>query len=156
MEKETINLHYSLLPKHRGVYPINWAIKNLDNETGVTLHKVTRDIDGGDILIQQSLPIEFDDDTESLLTKMDRMALELFKEVWKKRENWNNMFYPQEGVSSYHSRNDFNSMLNMDLEKLSAIELIKIIKATTFRGTNMLNIRHKNINYNIHINLEKE
>ena len=72
------------MPKHRGVYPINWAIKNLDNETGVTLHKVTRDIDGGDILIQQSLPIEFDDDTESLLTKMDRMALELFKEVWKK------------------------------------------------------------------------
>ena len=64
---------------------------------------ILHDIDGGDILIQQSLPIEFDDDTNHYLPRWTGWLWNYLKRFGK-RENWNNMFYPQEGVSSYHSQ----------------------------------------------------
>lgn len=53
----TINLHGSLLPKYRGAAPINWAVINGEKETGVTTFKLKHDIDTGDILLQDSMPI---------------------------------------------------------------------------------------------------
>ncbi len=53
----TINLHGSLLPQYRGSAPINWAIINGEKETGVTTFKLTHEIDTGDILLSQIIPI---------------------------------------------------------------------------------------------------
>lgn len=53
----TINLHGSLLPQYRGAAPINWAIINGEKETGVTTFKLKQEIDTGDILLQESIPI---------------------------------------------------------------------------------------------------
>jgi len=53
----TINLHGSLLPQYRGAAPINWAVINGEKETGVTTFKLQRDIDTGDILLQERFPI---------------------------------------------------------------------------------------------------
>lgn len=53
----TINLHGSLLPQYRGAAPINWAVINGEKETGVTTFKLQQEIDTGNILLQQSLPI---------------------------------------------------------------------------------------------------
>lgn len=53
----TINLHGSLLPQYRGAAPINWAIIHGEKETGVTTFKLKHEIDTGDILLQESLPI---------------------------------------------------------------------------------------------------
>jgi len=53
----TINVHGSLLPKYRGAAPINWAIINGEKETGVTTFKLKHEIDTGNILLQQSIPI---------------------------------------------------------------------------------------------------
>lgn len=58
----TINLHGSLLPQYRGAAPINWAVINGEKETGVTTFKLQQEIDTGNILLQQSIPIG-DDDT---------------------------------------------------------------------------------------------
>src|SRR6185436_19933872 len=58
----TINLHGSLLPQYRGAAPINWAVINGEKETGVTTFKLQHEIDTGNILMQESFPIE-DDDT---------------------------------------------------------------------------------------------
>src|SRR5258706_13002781 len=58
----TINLHGSLLPQYRGAAPINWAVINGENETGVTTFKLKHEIDTGDILLQESFPI-WDDET---------------------------------------------------------------------------------------------
>jgi methionyl-tRNA formyltransferase len=53
----TINVHGSLLPQYRGAAPINWAIINGERETGVTTFKLKHEIDTGDILLQQVVPI---------------------------------------------------------------------------------------------------
>jgi methionyl-tRNA formyltransferase len=47
-----VNLHTSLLPRHRGPLPMFWVYHEDDRETGVTLHRVTRHADSGDILAQ--------------------------------------------------------------------------------------------------------
>ena len=55
--KGTVNVHGSLLPKYRGAAPINWAILNGENETGVSTFKLQHEIDTGDILLQEKMPI---------------------------------------------------------------------------------------------------
>ena len=53
----TINLHGSLLPQYRGAAPINWAVINGEERTGVTTFKLQHAIDTGDILLQESFAI---------------------------------------------------------------------------------------------------
>lgn len=53
----TINVHGSLLPQYRGAAPINWAIINGEKETGITTFKLKHEIDTGDILLQDRIPI---------------------------------------------------------------------------------------------------
>jgi methionyl-tRNA formyltransferase len=53
----TINLHASLLPQYRGAAPINWAIINGEHETGLTTFKLKHEIDTGNILLQDRIPI---------------------------------------------------------------------------------------------------
>lgn len=56
------NLHGSLLlPRYRGAAPINWAVINGDAETGVTTFFLNSEIDTGDLLFQERLPIGPDD-----------------------------------------------------------------------------------------------
>jgi methionyl-tRNA formyltransferase len=52
-----LNGHPSLLPRHRGPVPIAWAIRNGDEEVGVTFHRMDAELDTGPILAQQSLAI---------------------------------------------------------------------------------------------------
>jgi methionyl-tRNA formyltransferase len=54
---ECINVHASLLPKYRGAAPINWAIVNGEEKTGVTTMKVSEKMDAGDILLQEEVKI---------------------------------------------------------------------------------------------------
>ena len=68
----TINLHGSMLPQYRGAAPINWAIINGEKETGVTTFKLTHEIDTGNILLSQTIPIG-DDETAGELH--DRMKM---------------------------------------------------------------------------------
>lgn len=52
-----INLHNGPLPRYRGVSPINWALKNGEEEHGVTLHEIAPGIDDGDIVSQARFSI---------------------------------------------------------------------------------------------------
>lgn len=60
--KGTFNLHSSLLPQYRGAAPINWAIINGENETGVTTFKLVHEIDSGSIAYQTKIKIGDKDD----------------------------------------------------------------------------------------------
>jgi methionyl-tRNA formyltransferase len=48
-----INVHTSLLPRHRGPLPVHWAVRNGDPEIGVTIHWMDDDFDTGNILVQR-------------------------------------------------------------------------------------------------------
>ena len=66
-----LNIHASLLPKHRGPNPIQWAIIRGDRETGVTLHKLASDYDQGDIVDQIVLKIRRNDSWIDMVNKVD-------------------------------------------------------------------------------------
>lgn len=57
----TVNLHGSLLPAYRGAAPINWAVINGETRTGVTTFLIQHEIDTGDLLLQDEVPITAND-----------------------------------------------------------------------------------------------
>ena len=62
----TFNLHGSLLPQYRGAAPINWAIINGEQETGVTTFFLQQEIDTGDLILQKRTPITDDDNAGTI------------------------------------------------------------------------------------------
>jgi methionyl-tRNA formyltransferase len=73
----TINLHGSLLPQYRGAAPINWAIINGENETGVTTFRLKHEIDTGNILMQQEIKIGDSETAGELHDRMMNIGAEL-------------------------------------------------------------------------------
>ncbi len=73
----TLNLHASLLPQYRGAAPINWAIINGEKETGVTTFFIEHEIDTGNIIFQQSVPIEPFENAGTLHDKLMETGAEL-------------------------------------------------------------------------------
>lgn len=57
-KNEFLNIHYSLLPKYRGMHSTVWAILNGEECLGLTIHKVNENIDDGDIIYQHSMRYE--------------------------------------------------------------------------------------------------
>lgn len=66
----TFNLHAALLPQYRGAAPINWAIINGDEETGVTTFFLDREIDTGSIIHRAAVPILDTDNAEDVHDKL--------------------------------------------------------------------------------------
>ena len=72
-----LNVHASLLPRWRGVSPIQAAIINGDNLTGVTIMKMDEGVDTGDILAQDTIHIEAGDTGGSLFNKLAQLGADL-------------------------------------------------------------------------------
>lgn len=72
-----INVHPSLLPKYRGAAPINWALINGEEKTGVTIMMMDEGMDTGDILLQEETPIDFHETYDDLHDRLSRMGSEL-------------------------------------------------------------------------------
>lgn len=70
----TINLHASLLPQYRGAAPINHAIINGETETGVTTFKLKHEIDTGNILLQERIPISPSDNAGTIHDKLKEIG----------------------------------------------------------------------------------
>jgi methionyl-tRNA formyltransferase len=72
-----LNVHASLLPRHRGAAPIPAAIIAGDAETGITLMRMDPGLDTGPILAQRRLPIQPDDTTASLSARLAQTGADL-------------------------------------------------------------------------------
>lgn len=79
----TVNVHGSLLPQYRGAAPINWAVINGEKETGVTTFKLKHEIDTGDILLQESLPIGEDETAGEVHDRMKEIGAKVLVETVK-------------------------------------------------------------------------
>jgi len=70
----SLNLHPSLLPRHRGATPIQSAILSADQETGVTLMEMVASVDAGRIVAQEKIIISDSETTETLRRKLSELA----------------------------------------------------------------------------------
>ncbi|GAX60001.1 methionyl-tRNA formyltransferase [Candidatus Scalindua japonica] len=73
-----INLHFGLLPRYGGCYPIAWAILNGEKQAGSTLHYMVEQFDEGDIIAQSSVPIREETTARDLFDSMSEAAVKLF------------------------------------------------------------------------------
>ncbi len=72
-----INLHPSLLPKYRGAAPIQWALINGDSLTAVTTISLSKQIDSGKILLQETVNIENEDNYGTLASRLSEKGADL-------------------------------------------------------------------------------
>ena len=78
---EAINLHPSVLPLFKGVDAIGRSFRSGMKVGGVTVHRVTQELDSGEILAQACVPIEADDTLESFTKKIQRLEHRLLPET---------------------------------------------------------------------------
>ncbi|MDP3995784.1 MAG: methionyl-tRNA formyltransferase [bacterium] len=78
---DSINVHPSLLPLWRGPSPIQHAILNGDKRTGVTIMKMTTELDAGPILLQKEMEMTGQEDFQELHDKLAKFAAELLNEA---------------------------------------------------------------------------
>ena len=76
-----VNLHPSLLPRHRGPSPIQWALVCGDRRTGVTTMQIDEGMDTGPILLQRSVEIEKHETAETLAPRLAAVGAELVVET---------------------------------------------------------------------------
>lgn len=98
-----INVHSSLLPKYRGAAPINWAILNGEDETGVTIQRMAEGIDTGDILSQARTAIGIHENAAQLLARLAQIGAELLVETVRELEKGSARPTPQDESRSSHA-----------------------------------------------------
>jgi len=77
----SLNVHTSLLPRHRGAAPIQWAILSGDSETGITIMKMDAGLDTGPMLTQRKTPMLESDTGQTLHDRLAQMGAALLLET---------------------------------------------------------------------------
>jgi methionyl-tRNA formyltransferase len=95
-ERLWLNVHPSLLPRWRGAAPVERAIMAGDRETGVTIHKITPELDAGPIAAQRRIPIGPEDDAGVVFERAASLAVDLLDEVFTEPT-----FVPQPDGATY-------------------------------------------------------
>lgn len=97
-----VNVHASFLPKYRGAAPINWAIIRGEKTTGITVIKMTEQMDAGPVLLQREIEIADDDTALTLEDKLsDEAGRLLLNAILSIKENNYNLIPQDTGNISY-------------------------------------------------------
>lgn len=86
---ETINIHYSLLPKYRGASPVEAALLAGEEETGVSIQQMEFALDSGPILAEEKIKIDINDTKDILKTKLIQTGGELLCKILPDIQNKN-------------------------------------------------------------------
>lgn len=95
------NIHTSILPKYRGAAPIQYALLNGDTSTGVSIQKMVKEMDAGDLVHFDEINIAPDENGESLYNRLKNQAAISTKALIEKIQNNKLVYTPQDpaGVS---------------------------------------------------------
>ncbi|MEW6067263.1 MAG: methionyl-tRNA formyltransferase [Nitrospirota bacterium] len=96
-----INVHASLLPKYRGASPIQWALINGEQKTGITTMLMDEGLDTGDILLQKETEIYDDDNAYTLSKRLAELGASVLIKTIKGVKSRNIKPLPQIGDPSY-------------------------------------------------------
>ncbi len=77
----SINLHRSYLPKYRGCNPVFWMRAFKEKEAGYTFHYLDSELDSGDIIFQEKIPLYENDDYISVMTRMSKKIVKTINPV---------------------------------------------------------------------------
>lgn len=100
----SINLHASLLPAYRGASPIQWALLHGDSITGNSVQFITSELDAGDLIGSQTMPIREDDDYFSLSDRLARSGADLLLQCVHEIDNKTAISIRQDAGHATYSR----------------------------------------------------
>jgi methionyl-tRNA formyltransferase len=116
----TFNLHGSLLPKYRGAAPINWAIINGEKETGATTFFLRHEIDTGDLLFQERMPIGEDETAGEVHDRMMQLGAGLVLKTVQAIEQGDYVLQQQDEALACHAPKIFHETCEIDFGKTAA------------------------------------
>ncbi len=122
-----INLHGSLLPKYRGSAPIQHAVLNGDEVTGVSTMLMDEGMDTGDILLKSEVKIEEDDTSESMFDKLSVVGADLLLETVNKISDITPI--PQEESLATYAPPILKENAKIDWKKSSS-EILNLIRGS--------------------------
>lgn len=140
------NIHFSILPKYKGMYTSVWPILYADREAGVTLHKIDHGIDTGDIVAQKTFKLNENDRSQDCYRKYIENSKILLSEWFNKIIENTIQPVKQDMINStYFSAKtiDFKK-LEIDFNK-TAWQIKRQVYAFSFRPYQLLNFKNKKI-----------
>ena len=127
-EYGTFNLHASLLPQYRGAAPINWAIINGEEKTGVSTFFIDDKIDTGEMILQESVAIDEKENAGTLHDKLmhlgAKLVLETVNLIEKGEVNTQPQFENAHLKTAYKLNRD-NCKINFEVSKETIYNLIR-------------------------------
>lgn len=139
-----VNIHASLLPKYRGAAPIQWAVIDGEEKTGITIMQMNAGCDTGDILYTKEYVLDAKETGASLFDKLMLLGAEAIVEALPLLEAGKLTPVPQNDAESTHAAKLTKELGKLDFGK-SAMELERLIRGlnswpsayTKFRGKQM-------------------
>lgn len=124
----TVNVHESLLPRYAGFSPVLWAMINGESEVGVTTHRVDQQLDAGDIIFQQRVPLPFDVTAAEILGReIYPLMAELLLASIDALEEGRAPRVPQDRSrrSFYHKRAERDGLIDWSRDPLRIYNLVR-------------------------------
>ena len=122
-----VNVHASLLPKYRGAAPIQWAVINGDEVSGVTIMRMNEGIDTGDMIAKREFRLAEDETGGSLFDKLAELGAKLCVETMEMIENGTAVYTPQDSEAATHT-----SMIRKEMGDISwnrsAVDIERLIR----------------------------
>ena len=129
--KYTLNVHGSLLPKHRGGAPIQRALINGDAVTGISIIEMAKKLDAGRIYATQEYKILQEDNSSSLFSKLSIIGSNLLMNTIEDVYNGKNIGLVQNDIEATYSPNILPEEERIDLNK-SSKEIVNLINGLSY------------------------
>lgn len=145
-----INVHASLLPRHRGAAPVEGALLAGDPETGVTIMRMTETMDAGPMLNRRTIPVAPDETQGTLKTKLAELGAEALLETLSRLQRGELRETPQDESQATYTKPIEKSDAVIDWSG-SAVQIERMTRAydpwpvarTTLGGSELLIYRAK-------------
>ncbi len=99
-----LNVHPSLLPRHRGASPIQRAILEGDQKTGVSIAEITKDLDAGDLFARIETPVNLNENASQLSQRLSNIAAGLLLELIEKLKTGSSKKTPQDSSKATYAK----------------------------------------------------
>ena len=125
-----VNVHASLLPKYRGSAPIQWAIIDGEEVTGVTTMQMDEGLDTGDMLLKTEIPVEPKETGGSLFDKLAQAGAKLCVETLEALQNGTVTPIPQGETTTAYAKMLDKRLGDINWNK-TAVEIERLIRGLT-------------------------
>jgi len=123
------NIHTSLLPKYRGAAPIQYALLNGDTKTGITIQKMVKKMDAGDIAWTTEVAIEEDETAVELYNKLKNLSADILILFLDKLLQNKLVYNPQDETKVSFAPTIKKNDGFIDFQRLTYIEIVNKLKA---------------------------